>query len=98
MSVWEEKSDFVNFAYNIEAKTGANAVSSAVHRTKPNIRKPFVLLRPYNSLTRTYSNDNDYEEVNSQTWQFGQGHKGGKSGLMLKEMSGYGSGASHRRE
>lgn len=93
MSVWEEKGDFVNFAYNIEAKTGANAVSSAVHRTKPNIRKPFVLLRPYNSLTRTYSNDNDYEEVNSQTWQFGQGHNGGKSGLMLKEMSGYGSGA-----
>ena len=63
------------YDYRAESQTGSNVLSSSIYRSKPNIRKPFVLMRPYNGLTRTYSDGNDYTEINDQTWLFGQGER-----------------------
>lgn len=63
------------YDFRIESQTGANVASSAIFRSKPNIRKPFILMRPYNGLTRTYSDGNDYTEINDQTWHFGNGDR-----------------------
>ncbi|MEE1189728.1 MAG: T9SS type A sorting domain-containing protein [Bacteroidales bacterium] len=65
--------DNVPYDFRIESQTGSNVAGSAIYRSKPNIRKPFILMRPYNGLTRTYSDGNDYTEINDQTWHFGQG-------------------------
>ncbi len=61
------------YSYATEAQTGTEVVGSAIHRSKPSIRKPFILSRAYNELTRTYSDGNDYTEINDQTWHYGSG-------------------------
>ncbi len=61
------------YAYSEEAQTGVNVVGSAIHRSLPKVNKPFVMSLPYTGLTRTYSDDNDYTEINNTTWQFGTG-------------------------
>ncbi len=63
----------VALAGSVNAQTGANVVGSAIYKTLPNIRKPFILSSSYMGLTRTYSNNNDYTEINDQTWTFGSG-------------------------
>lgn len=74
--VWSPNSTGYNFAtseysYASEAQTGTEVVGSAIYRSKPSIRKPFIMSRAYNELTRTYSDDNDYIEINDQTWHSG---------------------------
>ncbi|MGM9819204.1 MAG: T9SS type A sorting domain-containing protein [Candidatus Onthomorpha sp.] len=65
--------DGVDYSFTMESQTGSNVASSAIHRTKPNVRKPYILMRANNGLTRTYSDNDDYNEVNDQTWHFGNG-------------------------
>lgn len=65
--------DGVDYSFTMDAQTGSNVASSAIHRTKPNVRKPYILMRANNGLTRTYSDNDDYNEVNDQTWHFGNG-------------------------
>ena len=74
--VWSPNSTGYNFAtseysYASEAQTGTEVVGSAIYRSKPSIRKPFIMSRADNELTRTYSDDNDYIEINDQTWHSG---------------------------
>ena len=74
--VWSPNSTGYNFetseySYASEAQTGTEVAGSAIYRSKPSIRKPFIMSRAYNELTRTYSDDNDYIEINDQTWHSG---------------------------
>ena len=75
--------DGVDYSFTMDAQTGSNVASSAIYRTKPNVRKPYILMRSYNGLTRTYSDNNDYNEINDQTWHFGNG----EAMLMNPQMS-----------
>lgn len=53
--------------------TGSNVLASAIHQSLPTVKKPVVLARPYMAITRTYSDNNDYESINDQTWNYGFG-------------------------
>jgi hypothetical protein len=53
--------------------TGSNVLASAIHQSLPTVKKPVVLARPYMAMTRTYSDNNDYESINDQTWNYGAG-------------------------
>ncbi len=58
---------------DIASQTGNNVLASAVHQTLPSVKKPVILSRPYFAITRTYSDNNDYETINDQTWSYGSG-------------------------
>ena len=61
------------YSWDIASQTGNNVVASAIHQTLPLVKKPVILSRPYMALTRTYSDNNDYESINDQTWNYGSG-------------------------
>lgn len=77
------------YAPSINSQTGTNVVGSAIHTSLPNVRKPFVMLRSVNGLTRTYSNEGDFVELNDQTWHFGSGNAMLMNPQMVRN-SGYG--------
>lgn len=58
---------------NIESQTGTGVLASAIHQTLPQVKKPVVLARPFMAITRAYSDNNDYETINDQTWNYGSG-------------------------
>lgn len=59
------------YSTDIASQTGGNVLASAIHQTLPQVKKPVVLARPYMAITRTYSDNNDYETINDQTWNYG---------------------------
>lgn len=61
------------YSWTIASQTGTGVVASAIHQTLPSVKKPVVLARPYLAVTRTYSDNNDYESINDQTWNYGSG-------------------------
>lgn len=61
------------YSWDITSQTGNNVLASAIHQTLPSVKKPVILSRPYIALTRTYSDNNDYESINDQTWNYGSG-------------------------
>ena len=61
------------YSTDIASQTGSNVLASAIHQSLPQVKKPVVLARPYMAITRTYSDNNDYESINDQTWNYGAG-------------------------
>lgn len=59
--------------YNSSMWSGSNVAASAINKTLPQQRKPFILARPNNNITRTYGNKGDYETINTNTWTYGGG-------------------------
>ncbi len=65
--------DIAPYFTDIASQTGNNVLASAAHQTSPTVKKPVILSRPYFAITRTYSDNNDYETINDQTWNYGSG-------------------------
>ncbi len=70
---YEISSQVAPYIANIESQTGTGVLASAIHQTLPQVKKPVVLGRPYMAITRAYSDNNDYEAINDQTWNYGSG-------------------------
>ncbi len=61
------------YVADIASQTGSGVLASAIHQSLPQVKKPVVLARPYMAITRAYSDNNDYESINDQTWNYGSG-------------------------
>ncbi len=71
LGYYEISSEISQFSYLTKSQSGVNVVASAIHQTVPTAKKPVVLARPYLAVTRTYSDNNDFESINDQTWNYG---------------------------
>ncbi|MDR1847774.1 MAG: T9SS type A sorting domain-containing protein [Bacteroidales bacterium] len=59
--------EYSNYGWDF---SGSSVVASGFEKISPSYVKPAILARPYTTLTRTYSNNNSYYDVNTTTWNF----------------------------
>ena len=76
MKIWSVNNPnypyFSNTTYSMDfSQSGSAALSSAIYRTSPQIRKPFIFARPGTNVTRTYTNQGSLEAIDDQTWTYG---------------------------